>query len=258
MPLSAREIIEQKLAEQGLNRARLAHQAGISLDSLNKCMQRENPRPFTPRMLVPIAAVLSARFDELKPMAAPAVAPERLGAYARASVGWLEGRYLAIRYAFQRDGLILAHPVSIRWDAAENCLIHLRYDYFDGPVVQRGQVAIASHSGHIHLVSGELGAFELCVLSRPAEDGRFQGLVTMLYHRRGTLVPGASPLVLLPVPAAGLPSHGEADGAPDPPPPLPGCGEVEPGHASFARYARLLQLIEVQGHARLASGLGVG
>jgi hypothetical protein len=77
------------------------------------------------------------------------------------------------------------------------------------------------------------------MLGRPSEKGHLLGLAASLFHRRGTTAPGAGPIVMVPLPAAG----GE---------PMPPFGLLEQDHPDFARYSRLLDDAEANGFARLA------
>src|SRR3954471_1370479 len=83
--------VREELARRRVSRQALADMARISLSTLEKALA--GTRPFTLASKLRIEEALGEPFRPAPPAAhsVPAAAPERLGAYVRAAVRWLEG-----------------------------------------------------------------------------------------------------------------------------------------------------------------------
>jgi hypothetical protein len=227
--------IREELGRRRVTRQWLAHQARISLSTLEKALAGQ--RPFTLATLVRIEGALGL---SLRPAAGsaegdPNIAPEELGAYAWPAVRWLENDYVTLRPAFETPGALYAYRTAIRWDEAASRLVFAESARSDAPYAQRGDVAFPHQSGHIYLVTREAGQFRLAILGRPAISGALYGLLTTLQARGGSLTPISCPFALLPPAAAG-----------DAP-----TGLVAPGDPHFEALAGHLRRIEQDGFARL-------
>src|SRR4051812_49312862 len=91
--------VREELARRRISRQGLADMARISLSTLGKALA--GARPFTLASKVRIEQALGWRAAEEEVQPAALAAPERLGAYVRAAVRWLEGSYLTIRPSFK-------------------------------------------------------------------------------------------------------------------------------------------------------------
>lgn len=229
--------IREELGRRRLTRQWLADEARISLSTLEKGLAGQ--RRFTTATLVRIEEALGIA---LRPRprsdgGAGGIAPDELGAYARAAVRWLEGDYLTIRPAFGAEGAVYCYRTTIAWDEAVSRLVFRESERADAAYAQRGDLALPHQSGHIYLVTREQGQFRLTVLGRPTIAGALYGLLTTLQAPGGArLLPLSCPIVLLP--AAGLPT-----------PPV--YGLLRPGEEGFAEASARLAAVEEEGFARL-------
>jgi hypothetical protein len=127
------------------------------------------------------------------------LAPEELGAYSRAAVRWLEGRYLTLRPSMEEQEAIYAYLTLIEWDDTE-CLLRFREAArIDSDFTQQGVVSFPHLSGHIYLVTNQGGQYRLVLLGRPTIHGDMNGVLTTLAVGTGSqLIPAATPITLLP------------------------------------------------------------
>jgi transcriptional regulator with XRE-family HTH domain len=229
------ERIREELGRRRLTRQWLADEARISLSTLEKGLAGQ--RPFTTATLVRMEVALGIALRPGPEMGrTPGIAPEELGAYARAAVRWLEGDYLTVRPAFGTEGAVFAYLTSIAWDEAVSHLVFRESERSDGEYAQRGDLALPHQSGHIYLVTREHGQFRLAVLGRPTIAGALYGLLTTLQVAGGSrLLPVSCPIVLLPLAAQANPQF----------------GICRPGDAGFERLAAALRMVEAEGFARL-------
>ena len=91
------ERIREELARRRWSRETLAHQARISLSTLEKALAGR--RPFTLATTVRLEEALGAslRSTRAGASAVAGYAPEHLGHYARPAVSWLDDDYLTLR-----------------------------------------------------------------------------------------------------------------------------------------------------------------
>jgi len=232
------ERIREELGRRRLTRQWLADKALVSLSTLEKALAGQ--RPFTTGTLVRIEAALGIALRPRPELDRPAgIAPEELGAYARAAVRWLEGDYLTVRPAFGIEGAIYAFRTTIAWDEEVSHLVFREGERADAAFTQRGDLALPHQSGHIYLVTRESGQFRLAVFGRPTIAGALYGLLTTLHSPGGSrLLPVSCPIALLPL-AAGAPLL---------------FGVHRAGDSAFDRLAAPLAEIESEGFARLLSG----
>ena len=200
--------VREQLARRRMSRQRLADEAKISISTLEKALS--GSRPFTLATIVRLEEVLgmslrpgttNARTTTREP--STELAPPELGAYSRASAGWLEGRYLTLRPSYEAAHTIFAYRTEFSWSDAEHCLTFREAERLDAPFSQKGVVSMPIKSGHIYLHTNVEGQMRLAILGRPQIDGQLYGLLTTLLAGRGTqLVPVTSPLALIPLPPA--------------------------------------------------------
>src|SRR5512139_781726 len=116
--------LREEIARRRVSRQALADMARISLSTLEKALS--GSRPFTLATVVRIEDVLgcSLRNQASALAAAPMLAPESLGAYARPAVRWIEGDYVTLRPSFGEAGAIYAYRTRIEWDEEAG---HLRF-----------------------------------------------------------------------------------------------------------------------------------
>ena len=228
------EAVRHELARRRKSRAWLADAAGISLSTLEKALAGK--RAFTLATRVRLEEVLERPLDPLQPQAGEhGAAPERLGGYSRTSVKWLEGDYVMLRPSAGEAGSVYAHGLSIHWDAGAHRLLFRESHRADADYTQGGEVGVSSLSGHIYLVTNELGQFRLVILGRPTKEKAMHGVLTTLMVGAGTaMMPAASPVVLL-----------QTDGE------RPAYGRVSPGDAMFESYRAHLDRVLAGDYARL-------
>lgn len=195
----AARVLEE-LARRRLSRKRLAADARISLSTLEKVLNGN--RGFTLATLVRLEEALSV---SLRPAAKPSagkgsdvLAPAELGAYSRAAVHVLEGRYLTLRPSFEVAGAIYAYRTDISWDGGK--LVFAEAERLDMANAQKGVVSVPIPSGHIYLFTNEEGQMRMAVLGRQLRTGAMYGLLTTLHAGSGPrLQPVATPFALLPL-----------------------------------------------------------
>lgn len=237
--------VREELARRRLTRQALSHHAKISLSTLEKALSGR--RPFTLATLVRLEEALGL---ELRPRAPappaavgngriPGLAPEELGSYARPAVAWIEGEYLTLRPSFSAPSAIYAYRTEIRWDDASSGLAFRESERLDADFTQHGLVSAPHQSGHIYLVTNRHGQYRLVIVSRPTINGEMHGVLTTLLAGRGAqLTPVATPIVLAPLRGIGAAEF----------------GRIDPGHAAFARYKKLLRRTVEEPFAYLLSG----
>jgi transcriptional regulator with XRE-family HTH domain len=192
-------LVLEELARRRMSRKRLAADARISLSTLEKALNGN--RGFTLATLVRLEQALSV---SLRPAVKPSKdtrdmpAPAELGAYSRAAVHMLEGRYLTLRPSFEVAGAIYAYRTDISWDGGR--LVFAEAERLDMANAQKGLVSVPIPSGHIYLLTNEEGQMRMAVLGRQLRTGAMYGLLTTLLAGSGPqLQPVATPLVLLPL-----------------------------------------------------------
>ncbi|MBW8726916.1 MAG: helix-turn-helix transcriptional regulator [Inquilinus limosus] len=238
-------LVREELARRRISRQFLADQAKISLSTLEKALSGR--RPFTLATLIRLEEALGVklRHPEAKPAASPAapvrpaspvgVAPEGLGSYSRPAVSWIEGVYLTLRPSFGDRRAIYAYRTEIRWDDAGSHLAFHEADRVDAAFTQHGSVSVPHQSGHIYLVTNTSGQYRMAVLGRPTITGEMHGILTTLQAGPGSqLTPVASPIVLVPMAAAGVPEF----------------GRISPDQACHARYRDTLRRTVEESFAR--------
>jgi len=137
--------------------------------------------------------------EHLDPAAASrgAIAAENYGAYSRMSVAHLEGRYLCLRPAFTKVGVISAYLIELAWDEAASCLAFEERGRADAGHTQRGLVYVPDGRPFINFVTVERGAIRLVTVSRPDQGQSGRGLILTLANPDGMhFTPAAAPIVL--------------------------------------------------------------
>jgi transcriptional regulator with XRE-family HTH domain len=231
--------VREELARRRISRQRLADDARISISTLEKALASR--RPFTLATLVRLEQALGVtlRVKEATNTHSRDLAPDSLGAYARAAVTWLEGEYLTLRPSFDEPGAIYAYRTVIRWDETASCLAFQETERLDAAFVQHGFVSLPNQSGHVYLMTNEQGQFRLAVLARPTIQGELYGILTTLQAGSGSqLTPVSTPLALVP-----------ARHAPD-----PVYGRIRPEHPAHAGYEAHVAGVQKRGFARLYTG----
>ncbi|MGB7405898.1 MAG: helix-turn-helix transcriptional regulator [Pacificimonas sp.] len=194
------ETVRTELARRRKSRQWLADEARISLSTLEKALGGR--RRFTLATLVRIEDALGVSLrGEAEPAedAPPGQAPDHLGGYSRTSVRWLERRYVMLRPSAGTLGAIYAHGLTIHWDDQRGRLAFQEGDRLDAEFTQGGHVGVSALSGHIYLVTNELGQYRLGILGRPARSGSLYGVLTTLQVGQGAaLMPVTMPLALIP------------------------------------------------------------
>jgi transcriptional regulator with XRE-family HTH domain len=188
--------VREELARRRMSRQALADMAKVSLSTLEKALA--GTRPFTLATTLRIEEALGIAIRPAERMAtARETAPEHMGAYARAAVGWLEGCYLTLRPSFGTPGAIYAYLTTIRWLADEGHLGFFESERIDARFQQAGHVSMPNLSGHIYLVTNEQGQHRLQTFSRPTIDGTLYGVLASLQAGSGSqLVPIATPIAM--------------------------------------------------------------
>lgn len=190
------EKVREELARRRLSRQWLADEAKISISTLEKALAGR--RSFTLGTVVRLEEALGIQLRDKHADEAPESgrsAPEELGAYARAAVKWLEGRYLTLRPSVDEPGSVYAYMTEISWDDTD---CHLRFaesSRLDRDFTQKGVVSFPHLSGHIYLITNSAGQYRLILLGRPTIRGDLNGLLTTLVVGTGSqLIPAASPI----------------------------------------------------------------
>lgn len=106
--------IREEMARRRISRQYLADQAKISLSTLEKALSGH--RPFTLATTIRLEEALGMRLrgadgHDNPPLPSHGHASEDFGAYSRAAVGWIEGRYLTLRPSFGDPKAIFAHAI---------------------------------------------------------------------------------------------------------------------------------------------------
>jgi transcriptional regulator with XRE-family HTH domain len=221
--------VREELARARMTRQALADAAKISISTLEKVLSGR--RAFTLGTIVRLEEGLGAKILE-RPKAnghladSNGNAPDELGSYNRASVGWLEGSYLTVRPSFGERGAVYAYRTDISWNDATSTLVFRETERTDKDYAQFGSVAVPHQSGHIYLVTNRHGQHRLIVVAKPTIQGELHGLLTTLQSGRGShLSPVATPIVLKLLKKDQKTSF----------------GRIPPGHASHAAYSALLR-----------------
>jgi transcriptional regulator with XRE-family HTH domain len=232
--------IREELARRRISREQAAHEARISLSTLEKALAGR--RPFTLATLLRLEAALGVPLRPA-PMPAPAApaafAPEHLGSYTRPAVTWLEGSYLTLRPSFGEPGAVYAYRTEIAWDEGEACLAFREAERVDADFAQHGQVALPNQSGHVYLVTNQGGQHRMIVLGRPTIGGEMYGLLTTLLSGMGSQLTPVSALIAL------VPLRGDM---------APVYGLVRPEEPAHGGYRSRLDRALSQGYARFEDG----
>ena len=186
--------VRDALARRRLSRQALADAARISISTLEKALAGR--RPFTLATTVRLEEALGLSLREAEAMPATTTPA---GPHARATVTWLEGRYLTLRPSFGAPDCIFAYTTEIVWEPQSNRLVFREGERLDAPFAQTGFVSVPPQSGTIYLVTDVLGQHRLAMLGRPTIRGEMYGLLSTLnVGRGGQLTPSACPLALVP------------------------------------------------------------
>src|ERR1700710_1851445 len=178
------ETVREEIARRRISRQTLAEQAKLSLSTLEKVLGGR--RPFTLATTVRLEQALGVSLrkgPEVQPAAIPSngdIAPDRLGAYSRPGVSWLEGTYVTVRPSFGDKDAIYAYRTEIAWDAAASSLLFREGERLDVAYTPSGEVAVPNQSGHIYLVIGRHGQYRLIMVSRPTITGEMYGIISTL------------------------------------------------------------------------------
>jgi len=231
------ERIREELARRRWSRETLAHQARISLSTLEKALAGR--RAFTLATTVRLEEALGVALRRTAPAPAPSgFAPEQLGHYTRPAVSWLEGDYLTLRPSFDQPGAVYAYRTAVVWDDAASALAFSENSRLDAAFTQSGHVSLSNQSGHIYLVTVQSGQYRLIVLGRPTITREMYGLITTLQAGVGSqLVPASAPIALVPL-----------KGRPD-----PVLGMIAPDHPLHAGYRAHLDRTTTGSYARFFS-----
>ena len=222
-------LIREELARRRISRQRLADQAKISISTLEKALAGRRPFTLTTTIRLEEALGVSLRAQRHDAPAMPThngVARGDLGSYARASVSWIEGRYLTVRPSFGDKDAIYAYQTEIAWDEQRSSLIFRESQRLDSEFTHHGDVSVPNQSGHIYLVTNSNGQYRLIILTRPTRTGRMHGILTTLQVGRGAqLTPVAAPIALIPA-SAMKPME---------------FGRIAAGHACYEAYHKALR-----------------
>ena len=226
--------VREELARRRISRQALADMARISISTLEKALSGR--RAFTLATVIRLEEALDVRLRPGADAALPAPeSADTLGAYSRAAVRWLEGRYLTLRPSFGSPGDIFAYLTHIIWDEAHARLAFSESERLDSAFAQKGVVSMPHLSGHIYLVTNVEGQHRLGIVGRPTIRGALYGILTTLAVGHGAqLVPPAAPLVLL-APTPDLPAD---------------FGRIAPDHPAHARYRAELDGVAAGDFAR--------
>jgi transcriptional regulator with XRE-family HTH domain len=188
--------VREELARRRISRQALADMAKVSLSTLEKALA--GTRPFTLATTLRVEEALGVAIRPIASVLAErSTAPEHMGAYARAAVGWLEGRYLTLRPSFGTPGAIYAYLTTIRWLDDKDHLGFFESERLDARFQQAGHVSMPNLSGHIYLVTNEQGQHRLQTFSRPTIEGTLYGVLASLQAGPGSqLVPIAAPIAM--------------------------------------------------------------
>jgi transcriptional regulator with XRE-family HTH domain len=191
--------IREEIARRRISRQELAELAKISISTLEKALA--GTRPFTLATVIRIEEALATRIrpaDATLAAPPPQLAPEHMGAYSKSAVRWLEGRYLALRPSFSEAGAIFSYLIDIHWIDEAGHLGFAELKSEDARFEQAGHVCLPNLSGHIYLVTNELGQHRLMILSRPTVHGSLYGTLSTLKVGHGSqLVPACCAIALV-------------------------------------------------------------
>jgi transcriptional regulator with XRE-family HTH domain len=216
--------VREELARRRISRQALADMAKVSLSTLEKALAGTRPFTLATTLRIEEALGVAIRPAPLSPTGG-STAPDHMGAYARAAVGWLEGRYLTLRPSFGTPGAIYAYLTTIRWLDDKGHLGFFESERIDARFEQAGHVSMPNLSGHIYLVTNEHGQYRLQTFSRPTSSGTLYGVLASLQAGPGSqLVPVAAPVAMWKVE--------QPDGA--------ACGLIAPGSAHHETYREKL------------------
>jgi transcriptional regulator with XRE-family HTH domain len=225
--ISAR--VRDELSVRRLTRSGLAHDARISLSTLEKALSGR--RPFTRSTVLRLEAALGI---VLRPdvaegangaAATGAVADDEVGSYARAAVTFLEGDYLTLRPSFGSADAVYAYRTTIAWETTAKRLQFRESERKDADFTPAGVVTVPHQTGQIYLVTNRHGQYRLVVISRPTIQGEMHGLLTTLQVVQGShLMPVSMPISYIPL-------RDIAD---------PAFGTIHGSHCHYARYRRWL------------------
>ena len=231
------ERIREELARRRLSRQWLADTAKISVSTLEKALAGSRSFTLMTTIRIEEALGISLRVSSSAAEGSPAsTAPEELGAYSRPAVGWLEGDYLTLRPSAGEPGSVYAHLIGIAWDEARGLLAFREAARLDPEFTQSGVVGVSNLSGHVYLVTNDLGQYRLIILGRPTISGELYGVLTTLQVGQGTsLMPVAMPIALIPL------RHGVT----------PALGRISPGHPDFTAYRTHIDRVTAEGFARM-------
>ena len=227
--------VREELARRRLSRQWLADEAKISISTLEKALAGR--RSFTLGTVVRLEEALGIQLRDKhadEALESGRSAPEELGAYARAAVRWLEGRYLTLRPSLDEPGSVYAYMTEISWDGAD---CHLRFaesSRLDRDFTQKGVVSFPHLSGHIYLITNFFGQYRLILLGRPTIRGDLNGVLTTLVVGTGSqLIPAASPI-----------TFSRWDDSQE-----PTLGLIRPGTECYAEYRHRVDQISADGFA---------
>ena len=230
-------LVVEEIARRRISRRHLADLARISLSTLEKVLSGRRPLTIATLVRLEEALAMPLRSASGRPSsgrqghgsiaaAAPGVAPDELGNYARPAVHWIEGSYLTIRPSFGNPAAVYAYCTDIRWDDEQSILVFRERERMDEAFTQFGRVAVPNQSGRVYLITNRHGQHRLITVSRPTIAGEMHGILATLKVGRGSqLTPVAAPIAMVPL----------RDGAPP-----PAFGQIAPGHAAFEGYRTLL------------------
>ena len=225
--------IREEIARRRLSRQSVANMARISVSTLEKALAGK--RAFTLATLVRLEEALGVSLRAAPVEAPEGAAPLTLGAYNRAAVQWMEGRYLTLRPGFTDPTTVYAYLTTILWDAASTRLRFQESARQDNQHAQRGEVSMPYLSTHIYLVTNEMGQFRTVMLGRPTLAGDMFGILTTLFAGDGTqLIPIACPIAL---------KRLDADAAPT-------LGSIAKDDVNYATYRGMLDANVKRGFAR--------
>jgi transcriptional regulator with XRE-family HTH domain len=227
---SIASLIREELARRRISRQHLAHQARISISTLEKALAGRRRFTLATTIRLEEALGVSLRKSDVesngpKPPI-PGLAPGELGFYSRPAVSWIEGSYLTLRPSFGNRSAIYAYQTDISWDDERSSLIFRESGRIDAAFTQHGLVSVPHQSGHIYLITNIQGQYRLIIVARPTINGEMYGILTTLQAGRGSqLTPVAAPIALVP-----LQSLKEVH-----------FGQISAGHPCYQPYRHYLQ-----------------
>lgn len=227
--------VREAMARRRMSRPALAHDARISLSTLEKALSGRRPFSLATTIRLEDVLQLSLRGQSTMP-AVERFASDGMGSYSKAGVKWIEGDYLTLRPSFGEPGSVYAYRTVIRWDDSASCLAFYESERLDENYSQSGTVSVPHQSGHVYLVTNRHGQHRMAVLGRPTITREMYGILTTLQSGRGAhLTPVATPLALVPL----------DDGA--------SFGRVGPTHARHVDYRRHVDKVTADGFAMFVS-----